>query len=138
MYRTILHVMVGLLLVGCTTNATITSTYSYVDVDIVIKERPEVEDTEVETVAVSEKDESPAIAPADVKKQDKQCLNFKPIPTPKPIKVDIELIKGLKSADQVNAVLVKNIEDLNKQMLEHAKAQQIHYQAWVKKCQKHK
>lgn len=138
MYRTILHVMVGLLLVGCTTNATITSTYSYVDVDIVIKERPEIEDVDGEVAVVSEKDESPAITPADVKKQDKQCLNYKPIPTPKPIKVDIELIKGLKSADQVNAVLVKNIEDLNKQLIDHAKAQAAHYHAWLKKCQKHK
>lgn len=62
------------------------------------------------------------------------CVYYTPLDTPKPIKIDIERIKKMQSASDVNAELLKNISDLNNQMASHSKALKIHHQSWVKRC----
>lgn len=133
MYRTIIHVAVGLMLVGCTTNANITSSYHYgvLDFDRVLKNPKEVVE---EAVVVPEPPEEHKPTLAEINRA-KQCAVYKPLPSPKPVQVDLNLIKSLKTAEQVNEVLVLNIATLNEQMRSHAKAQTAHYQAWLKKCQ---
>lgn len=132
MYRTIINVVVGLMLVGCTTNANITSNYHYgtFDLDRALKNPKEVID---EVVVIPEPPEEHKPSLAEVNRA-KQCAVYKPLPSPKPVQVDINLIKSLKTAEQVNEVLVLNIATLNEQMRSHAKNQAAHYQAWLKKC----
>lgn len=132
MYRLLFNLIFGVAMVGCTTNNVVTTTTTYnLSMDSVsisdtinetLSERYEVIDEKVIREAASK------VA----------CTNYRPLPVPNPVQIDLAKIKQLSSADEVNKLLVANIATLNKQLRNYKSASITHQKAWLNKCKQSK
>lgn len=132
MYRLLFNLVFGLAMVGCTTNNVVTTNTMYT--------------LSMDSVSVSEVTNEGAVERYEVidEKVVKEaaskvaCTDYRPLPVPSPVQIDINKIKQLTNADDVNRLLVANIATLNKQMRNYKTAAATHHKAWLDRCKKSK
>lgn len=130
-----MHLIVGLFLSGCTFtayqpnhyNADFTLTKSDT---LLITYPSDLSSKEVisETIKVVEP------VRVDKKTPHLECSVYVPIKFPVLIKIDFVQLEKAQTTKEINAILLKNIGDVRKQMIQYDEQQKKHYAEYVKRC----
>lgn len=62
------------------------------------------------------------------------CDPYVPLPVPVPIRLDVDELKKAETDKDANAIILKNMIALHKQIISHAEKQRKHYYDYKKRC----
>lgn len=127
MIRTSLKVMVAVALSGCTVNNIHHSSYSEAN-------HLSVANAVSVTEWVKEQEKSPAPVVNGNMQIHPNCGAYVPLTPPAPVEIDLNELKQAQTTTEINAIVLRNVKDLNRQMKIFAIKQEKHYAIYVKKC----
>lgn len=133
----LLKILVGIALAGCTINTV------YVDQDIPsIKQSVDIT-IPIVTDKVLEPDAKPVVTPTPIEPKEvlktptptkARCGNYRPPPVPKPARIDLKELEAAASDIEINAIALKAVKRLHKQLENYATEQEASYDNYVRRC----
>jgi hypothetical protein len=132
MIRIFCKLVLGLTLTGCTVNNIHNDSYSVAykishrETTVVeVKEQPAVAQTPVEVV--------PSVITGNTRIRP-ECGVYVPLPIPQPVRIDFKKLEQAETTKEINGVILDNVRDLNKQMIDYGLRQRKHHEEYVRRC----
>ncbi|BAW19322.1 hypothetical protein [Ralstonia phage RP31] len=128
------QVLFGVLLSGCTVNTYHSSTYeprfatrTTITRDVFLGVAGVEEKKEVKLATAPSAPEGNAhIRP--------ECRVYVPLPVPEPKRIDLKELEAAPTAQEINAIALRNVQALHQQLKEYADMQKKHYADYVRRC----
>lgn len=154
MLKTTVHILIGLLLSGCSFNdnrkigtfyKSYTITVAPDDTDPVIPTfpaapvviAPVIETKPTDTVPPPTVPTTPPQARPEPPRIPAECRAYTPLPFPALVEVDLDKLQKSKTYKDVNALLSENITDLHEQIKQYRDNTRNHYKKWLADWNKH-
>ena len=132
MIRLSFKIIGGLLLAGCSVN-----NMHLASINTVSFSSPEAEQIQKETLSTIP-NIAPTLPPPVIVTGNTRirpgCVEYKPLPVPKPIRIDMKQLEAAETAEEINVIVLSNVKKSHILITQYATQSSKHYADYKRKC----